>query len=91
MNLNNGKILRAADWKNGIKTIQDIMGDSMTTQEGLPQISNDRFARAVVQINLLRSMEEIDNAEVKRLISLLKSPDRENWYVAEECIKQKLS
>lgn len=58
--------------------------------EGPPQISNERYSRAVIQINLLRLMEEIDNHEVKRLISLLKSPDYENWIVAEECIKQKL-
>jgi len=36
-------------------------------------------------------MEVLNNDEVKRLISQLKSPDRENWYIAEECIKQKLS
>ena len=63
----------------------------MPMKEGPPRISTDRYCTALVEINLLRSTEEIDNKEVKRLISLLKSPDYENWVVAEECIKQKLS
>lgn len=56
-----------------------------------PQISEHRYKRAIDNITLLRVMQEIDNEEVKRLISLIKSPDYENWNVAEECIKQKLS
>ena len=63
----------------------------METQEGPPQISSFRYTRALEHITLLRIMEEIDNNEVKRLISQLQSPDYENWTIAEECIKQKLA
>ena len=62
-----------------------------TVQESSPRISDHRYTRAFGNILLLRSMEEIDNNEVKRLLSLLESPDYENWVVAEECIKQKLN
>lgn len=77
---NNGKIL-----KN--------MGNmsEMATSEAPARISDNRYKIAIDHITLLRAMQEIDNAEVKRLISLLHSPDHENWLVAEECIKQKLS
>ena len=63
----------------------------MTTSQEIPRLSDNRYKIAIDHISLLRVMEEIDNAEVKRLISLLKSPDFENWFVAEECIRQKLS
>lgn len=59
--------------------------------EAPARISDNRYKIAIDHITLLRVMQEIDNAEVKRLISLLNSPDHENWLVAEECIKQKLS
>lgn len=55
------------------------------------EISTYRYKKAIQHMILLRSMEEITNDEVKRLISQLQSPDEENWTVAEECIKQKLS
>ena len=55
------------------------------------QISDRRYSKAFGNILLLRTMQQIDNKEIKRLISLLESPDHENWTVAEECIKQKLS
>lgn len=62
-----------------------------TVQEALPEISTFRYNKAIQHMILLRSMEEITNDEVKRLISQLQSPDSENWHVAEQCIKQKLS
>jgi len=49
-----------------------------------------RYDRAIVHIILLRSMAEISDAEVKRLISLLKSSDPENWQIAELAIEKKL-
>lgn len=55
------------------------------------KISDYRYDKAMRKITLLKLMQEIDNKEVKRLINLLESPDGENWVVAEECIKQKLS
>lgn len=55
------------------------------------KISDYRYDIAMRKITLLKLMQEIDNKEVKRLINLLESPDSENWVVAEECIKQKLS
>ena len=63
----------------------------MAVSEEKPRLSDNRYKIAIDHISLLRVMEEIDNAEVKRLITLLHSPDHENWHVAEECIKQKLS
>ena len=55
------------------------------------QISDYRYKRAMQNIILLRTMGEIDNSEVRRLISMLKSPDYENWTVAEETITNKLA
>jgi hypothetical protein len=62
-----------------------------TVQEGPPSIPSYRYTTAIHEMMLLRSMDVLSNDEVKRLISQLKSPDHENWHVAEECIKQKLS
>jgi hypothetical protein len=74
------------------KKAVDPMSDSqMAVSEEKPRLSDNRYKIAIDHISLLRVMEEIDNAEVKRLITLLHSPDHENWHVAEECIKQKLS
>jgi len=72
-----------------LNTKQPTMDDA-SVQEGPPTIASYRYNLAIQHMILLRSMEEIDNKEVKRLISLLKSPDYENWTVAEECINQKL-
>ncbi len=62
-----------------------------TVKQGPLEISSYRYNLAIQHMILLRSMEELNNDEVKRLISQLQSPDPENWTVAEECIKQKLS
>ena len=80
-------LMRAADFNN--KTVT-TMSES-AEQEGPPSIPSYRYTMAIHEMMLLRSMEVLNNDEVKRLISQLKSPDRENWYIAEECIKQKLS
>lgn len=74
------------------KTIT-TMSDSaeMSVSEGPAQISDYRYKRAINHITLLRTMGEISNAEVKRLLSLLKSPDYENWRIAELAIEEKLS
>jgi hypothetical protein len=58
---------------------------------GKPYLSNERYDRVIRKITLLKIMDLITNEEVKRLISLIESPDPENWTVCEECIKQKLS
>jgi hypothetical protein len=63
----------------------------MATSQERPRMSDYRYDKVVMKLTLLRSMNEIDNQEVKRLISLCESPDYENWVVAEECIKQKLA
>ena len=83
-------IIREADFNNKTVTTMSDMAEMAPSQE-IPRLSDNRYKIAIDHISLLRVMEEIDNAEVKRLISLLKSPDHENWHVAEECIKQKLS
>jgi hypothetical protein len=83
-------LMRAADFNNKTVTTMSDMAEMATSQE-IPRLSANRYTEAFGKILLLRSMEEIDNAEVKRLISLLESPDHKNWHVAEECIKQKLS
>ena len=83
-------LMRAADFNNKTVTTMSDMAEMATSQE-IPRLSANRYREALGKIFLLRSMEEIDNKEVKRLISLLESPDHENWHVAEECIKQKLS
>jgi len=70
---------------------QPISMSESEVQEGPPTIASYRYNTAIQHMILLRSMEEITNDEVKRLISQLQSPDSENWHVAEECIKQKLS
>lgn len=67
------------------------MPSEAVSQEGPPRISDYRYDKAMTKITLLRVMQEIDNKEVKRLISLLESPDRENWTVAEEVLKNSLS
>lgn len=54
------------------------------------EISDYRYSRALRQITLLRVMEVITNDEVRRIHGLLKSPDYENWHVAEELIKKLL-
>lgn len=74
-------------------TKQPIMSESAESaeQEGHPSIPSYRYTMAIHEMILLRSMEVLNNDEVKRLISQLKSPDHENWTVAEECIKQKLT
>jgi len=79
-------LMRAADFNN--KTVTTM---NEAVQEGPPSIPTYRYTLAIHEMMLLRIMEVLNNDEVKRLISQLKSPDRENWYVAEECIKQKLS
>ena len=83
-------LMRAADFNNKTVTTMSDMTEMATSQE-IQRLSDNRYKIAIDHISLLRVMEEIDNAEVKRLISLLKSPDFENWFVAEECIRQKLS
>jgi len=55
------------------------------------EISSFRYDTALKRITLLRTMGEITNSEVKRIISLIESPDMENWHVAEESIKSMLS
>ena len=79
------------NWK-GITTMGTSNMDMAETSMKAPsQISDYRYDKAMMKITLLKLMQEIDNKEVKRLINLLESPDGENWVVAEECIKQKLS
>jgi hypothetical protein len=64
----------------------------MEIEAKLPmEISTFRYDRALKRITLLRTMSEITNSEVKRIISLIESPDMENWHVAEESIKSMLS
>lgn len=81
--------------KQGIynnKTITTMGNEAaMSVSEGPAQISDYRYKRAIDHITLLRAMGEISNAEVKRLLSLLKSPDSENWHIAELAIEEKLS
>lgn len=67
------------------------MSESTPAQEVPSTIPSYRYNLAIHEMMLLRSMEVLNNDEVKRLISQLKSPDHENWTIAEECIKQKLS
>jgi hypothetical protein len=69
------------------------MGNNMTmdAEAGPPEISSYRYHKIIQEITLLRSMQEIDNKEVKRLIGMLNSTDPENWTVAEEFVKNKLS
>lgn len=55
------------------------------------EISSFRYDRILKRITLLRVMGEITNSEVKRIISLVESPDMENWHVAEEAVKNLLS
>ena len=69
------------------------MGDQANESpmmEGPARISDYRYNRAIAEITLLKAIDELTNTEVKRLISQLKSPDYENWTVAEEIIKNKL-
>ena len=61
------------------------------TSEAPPSISTARYDRVVSKLLLLRTMGEITNSEVKRVISLIESPDWENWTVAEETVKNLLS
>lgn len=73
------------------KLFNNVQMGEVSEAKSIPIISDHRYNRAMVRITLLRTMNEIDNNEVKRLISQLESPDHENWTVAEECIKQKLA
>jgi len=82
-------IIREADFNN--KTVTTMNDSPSTAMEAPREISSFRYNKAIQHMILLRSMEVITNDEVKRLITLLHSPDHENWHVAEECIKQKLS
>ena len=75
--------------KDTVTTMSD-QAEQATSQE-IPRIPSYRYTMVIHEMTLLRSMEVLTNDEVKRLISQLKSPDPENWHVAEECIKQKLS
>ena len=87
----NTNTVKTMDYMNKISnTKQPIMSES-AEQERPPSIPSYRYTMAIHEMMLLRSMEVLNNDEVKRLISQLKSPDHENWTVAEECIKQKLS
>jgi len=81
-----------------VKTIDDmnkisnrVTMNEEAVQEGPPSIPSYRYTMAIHEMMLLRSMDVLNNDEIKRLISQLKSPDHENWTVAEECIKQKLT
>lgn len=67
------------------------MGEAQTVQEAPRAISDYRYNRAIQHMILLRSMGEITNNEVKRLLTLLKSPDHENWNIAELAIEEKLA
>lgn len=73
-----------------ITTMSDTAEMPMTAKAPA-EISDYRYKRAIQHMILLRSMGEITNAEVKRLITLLKSPDSENWHIAELAIEEKLS
>lgn len=59
--------------------------------EGTPKISSHRYDLVLKKVMLLNSMGEITNKEVKRILSLVESPDSENWLVAEETIINLLS
>jgi hypothetical protein len=78
-----------------IKTINKIskeMGDlAEKPKEANREISPFRYTKALQHLVLLRSMGEVDNKEVKRLISLLQSPDHENWEIAEMAIAKLLA
>jgi len=58
-----------------------------------PSISIDNvvYFKGIYKIQLLHQVGAITPKEVARLVSLLDSPDDENWIVAEEIIKQKFS
>jgi len=85
-------LMRAADFNNKtVTTMNDSPSTAMEAMEAPREISSFRYNNAIQHMILLRSMEVITNDEVKRLVSQLQSPDDENWHVAEECIRQKLS
>jgi len=71
--------------------ISNVGPMSEAVKEAPLQISSYRYNTAIQHMILLRSMGELDNKEVKRLISMLKSPDYENWIVAETCIEKLLA
>ena len=92
MSLSNDKVLIVEPGTYNIKTVTTMSDQTETaTSQEIPRIPRDIYNKAIQHMILLRSMEVLTNDEVKRLISQLNSPDHENWHVAEECIKQKLS
>jgi hypothetical protein len=58
-----------------------------------PSVAMDNvvYFKGIYKIQLLHQVGAITPKEVARLVSLLDSPDEENWHVAEECIRQKFS
>lgn len=79
--------------KQGIynnKTVTTMSDTAERPSQAREQLSNERYHMAIQHMILLRTMGEIDNPEVKRLHSLLMSPDSENWHIAERAIYQKL-
>ena len=56
-----------------------------------PEIDNVYYFKLIYKIQLLHQVGAITPKEVARLITMLDSPDSENWTVAEECINQKFS
>lgn len=76
---------------NNVNSMGNASSDMGSVLKEPSEIPPYRYEKVMRKITLLKLMEEIDNVEVKRLIALLESPDSENWVVAEECIKQKLS
>jgi hypothetical protein len=68
------------------------MSQDAVMEASMPvEISSFRYDRILKRITLLRAMGEITNHEVRRIISLIESPDMENWTVAEEAVKNLLS
>jgi hypothetical protein len=55
------------------------------------EIDNVYYFKLIYKIQLLHQVGAITPKEVARLITMLDSPDSENWTVAEECINQKFS
>lgn len=74
-----------------ITTMSDTAEMPQMEAKAPTEISPYRYTKAIQHMILLRSMGEIDNKETKRLVTLLQSPDEENWNIAELAIAERLS
>jgi hypothetical protein len=92
------KDLSDKDWRGFYKHMMNTqtisIGHMATTHTDINPMATSKdvaYINLMLKINILLTGKVIEPKEAVRLVSMLGSDDTENWTVAVECIKQKLS